>query len=141
MKLEEYREEIEGVIGCKISSYSKIGGLTNLNFCVISEKNEKFLIKLLSTGLEDFIERSKETKAMESLSKCHLYPKIFHMDNKLRVEQFVENSKISKNEFYSSKDIRDETAELLANIQKSLTSQNGEFDKEENKLLKFFENF
>jgi len=48
---------IEEIIGCKVESYMRMGGLTNLNFCAISKNEEKFAIKLLSTGLEDFIDR------------------------------------------------------------------------------------
>jgi len=141
--LKDYKDYVQQITKKRIQIVERIGGLTNINYMLESEDGEKFIMKILSKQLETFIDRDLESSIILRLSSLKLYPIIIRIERNFRLEKFIRSTKICKPEFYKSKLLRDQMAQLIYNTQITLGSlfNRDEYTVLENKLLSFVSNY
>ena len=124
----KHRKAIEGKLGAKITSFERIGGLTNLNYKIEvqneedqgnADNNKKTLVvKILSSGLDFFVDRDLERKAIRILHHNGLFPDLEYVNDARDgyiIQEYVKHTKMDKASFFS-----EANKELSGRVAKSI---------------------
>lgn len=130
--IEDHVKDLEKILKEKITSYKRLGGLTNFNYRLEMESQRAYLVKFFSKkNLEFFISRKIDSKGIKVLSKEGLYPKIIYEGEEFRIEEYIPHKFAKKQGFFEDKEISQKLVEVIHSNMTSLTEnfkKDGSFD-------------